>query len=147
MQLIQHYQLILKKVLNWITKLELAGIYFTPSLLESFIHTSLSQTFYQEKSNTTCSSWKDCRSMKNGYCIQGKCVASTAYYHNAVDPALSCILVFSWIIGVVTGINSFKVKSMDTNSPIYTEPYWGGYYGSMPSVSVYQVWIMNCLWN
>lgn len=40
----------------------------------------------------------------------------------------------------MTGVSSFAVNPNETTSPLYTEPYWGGYHGEMPSVKVYQVY-------
>ena len=34
---------------------------------------------------------------------------------------------------------AFAVKPNDTTSPVYAEPFWGGYYGEVPSVRVFQV--------
>ena len=61
-------------------------------MYESFLHTSLSLAFHSNRSSS-CSSFKDCRSVPNGYCIQGTCYASNAYYHNAMDPGLQRGLV------------------------------------------------------
>ena len=66
----------------------LDGIYFTPSVVESFIHSTLTLSFNQNATEVSCSSWKDCRSIENGYCVQGHCYASNAYYHDALDPAI-----------------------------------------------------------
>ena len=66
---------------------DIGGFYFTPSMYESFLHASLSLAFHSNRS-APCSSFKDCRSIPNGYCIQGACYASNAYYHNAMDPGL-----------------------------------------------------------
>ena len=76
------------------------GIYFTPSVIESFIHFSLTLLFHSSSSSPSssttstptptainCTSWKDCRNMTNGYCIYGQCFASNAYFHDALDPA------------------------------------------------------------
>lgn len=40
------------------------------------------------------------------------------------------------------GINVFSVDPADKTSPLYTEPYWGGYYGENPYVMVYQVCVI-----
>lgn len=63
-------------------------MYFSPSLLESFVHTELSLSFHQNVTEQKCASWKDCKGMDNGYCIKGMCYASYAYFHDAFDTAL-----------------------------------------------------------
>ena len=64
------------------------GIYFTPSVIESFIHSTLTLHFHQNATGVSCSSWTDCLSIENGYCVKGHCYASNAYYHDALDPAI-----------------------------------------------------------
>ena len=113
------------------------GIYFTPSVLESFIQSELTRSFNQNATTIACSSWKDCRELENGFCVAGRCFASNAYFHNAVDPAFEGRKTESLLI-LVVGSNSYRIN-MTIPSPLYTEPYWGGYYGSNPSVRVYQV--------
>lgn len=33
----------------------------------------------------------------------------------------------------------FKIDTKETDTPLFTEPYWGGYYGAEPFIHVYQV--------
>lgn len=67
---------------------EPSGVYFAPSIYESFLHTSLALAFHNHTSATACSSFRDCRTMTNGYCVQGQCLSAYAYYHNAMDPGV-----------------------------------------------------------
>ena len=67
-----------------------SGVYFTPSMYESFLHASLALAFHANASATECSSFKDCGALSNGYCIQGRCLSAYAYYHNAMDPGVRC---------------------------------------------------------
>ena len=64
------------------------GLFFNPSIVESFVHTELSQFFYNPITEKNCTSWKDCKEYTNGYCIKGKCVQSKAYFHDAYDLGL-----------------------------------------------------------
>lgn len=79
---------IIRKVSLKLMIVLIVGVYFSPSLLESFVQTSLTLTFNSNHTNVNCTSFTDCRSFENGYCVKGKCIASNAYYHNAVDPAV-----------------------------------------------------------
>lgn len=36
-------------------------------------------------------------------------------------------------------MGTFAVNPNDTTSPIYAEPFWGGFYGDVPAVRVFQV--------
>ena len=65
-----------------------SGVYFTPSMYESFLHTSLALAFHANANVTACTSFRDCRTLANGYCVQGRCLSAYAYYHNAMDPGV-----------------------------------------------------------
>lgn len=69
-------------------------IYFNPSLLENFVHTELTLNYHTNSSNLTCSTWKDCKSLPNGYCIKGHCYASKAYFHDAYDLGIIRTITF-----------------------------------------------------
>ena len=95
--------------------------------------------YHTNTSNITCSTWKDCKSLPNGYCIKGHCYASKAYFHDAYDLGIIRTITFC-IEFLARAPNVFSANSEVQNTPIYTEPYWGGYYGSDPAIKVYQVY-------
>ena len=107
-------------------------------MLESFLQSSLTLDFHLSTSNKTCHTWSDCFDLENGYCVKGTCYASTAYFHNAMDPGFISYNAL-WFSYLVTGVNSFAVNENDSVSPLFTEPYWGGYYGDEPYAKVFQV--------
>ena len=43
----------------------------------------------------------------------------------------------------MAGVGEFTVNEQDSVSPLFTEPYWGGYYGEEPSAQAYQVAAMG----
>ena len=46
-------------------------------------------------------------------------------------------------LAAILAVNYFAVDENDQQSPLFTEPYWGGYYGKEPYVLVYQVSLLE----
>lgn len=71
-----------------LTRSRIVGLFFNPSIVESFVHAELTNDFHEMIPERNCKSWRDCKQVANGYCMKGKCVKSNAFYHDAYDLGL-----------------------------------------------------------
>ncbi|KAK8789837.1 hypothetical protein WA158_006617 [Blastocystis sp. Blastoise] len=112
------------------------SITFSPSVLELFYyyfmtyHLANSTVIRQDCSvDGVCPVGSDC--------IRGECFESTVSFHDAID--------IGFIPDPYPG--QFSINT-SISTPLYTEPYWGGFYGDEPSLIIYQAlnpyveWVM-----
>ena len=65
-------------------------------------------------------------------CIDGACVASTAHFHAALSPSFETAVFNRFTVAAGAAADAEM-------NPMWTEPYWGGQWGALPSVLLYQV--------
>jgi hypothetical protein len=94
------------------------GYVLQPTPLEAFVRNWLA--FYGASSRGgACTSNTDCTVPQE--CLMGQCLVSTAFYHDALSPAL-----------VVQAYGQFAINSslVDAADPVWTEPFWSNYIGT-----------------
>lgn len=97
------------------------GFGLQPTILELFARSFLAHVTAtphgETGEDTACSSNSECKDLNTKLeCVVGRCIVSTAHYHDALSPAVSPTSTY----GRYT-VDSSKVSDMD---PVWTEPYW-----------------------